>query len=107
MQVIGSDQLVHATIKSNGGTYHSGAIYWDGNGQKMKVIDANGHPQDMYGPTVEVSASGLLRDVVSWAHKKMAEEQELDNLCKEYPTLEDARREFEILKKLVGNNNAQ
>lgn len=39
--------------------------------------------------------------LLSWVERKQAEDQEIERLCAQYPNLAEARREFEILKKLV------
>lgn len=101
------DGLVHLYAESNGGTYHSGTVLWDGNSQQLKVVDGQGNSQSLYLPRLTVSASSDIHSVMNWAKKKMLEEAELERLCKEFPTLEDARREFEMLKTLVKDHNVQ
>jgi hypothetical protein len=101
-----SDQLIQISVRNNGGTYHSGAVYWDGNTQRLKVVDGNGNAQDMYGPTVEASGSPILWSVVQWATNKMEQERQLEELCKKFPNLADARREYEFMLNLVKDHNA-
>jgi len=43
----------------------------------------------------------MLTHIMSWVFKKMAEDEELDKLCKAYPTLDEARKEFAVLHRLV------
>jgi hypothetical protein len=74
---------------------------WDGNAQKFKVIDSHGVSQDMHGATVNISAGSVFQEMQSWYFQKRAEEAELKRLCDTYPNLEEARREFEMLKQLV------
>jgi hypothetical protein len=38
---------------------------------------------------------------LKWAKEKMIEEKELDKLAKEYPALENARKQLEMIKILV------
>lgn len=83
------------------GPYHSGHVMWDGNGQKFKVLDSQGNSQDMHGCTVSVSAGTMFQEVYTWMVQKKAEETELRRLCAQYPNLEQARQEFEMLKQLV------
>ena len=46
-------------------------------------------------------------EAIEWARKKMLEEQELEKLAKEYPILEDAMRDLEVIKTLVrGKRNS-
>ncbi len=88
-------------MSGQGGPYHSGAVYWDGNAQKMRVMDTAGISQDMYGQDVHISTGPMLNTVIAWAYKKMADEADLDRICQAYPNLEDARREFDMLYRLV------
>ena len=92
---------LQVSISGQNGPYRSGAVYWDGSAQKFKVMDANGGSEDFYGATVTIDAGQQFRDIQSWVIKKQAEERELEKLCKEYPNLEEARKEFEMLKQLV------
>jgi hypothetical protein len=49
-------------------------------------------------------------EAIEWASKKMAEERELEELAKQYPILEDAMRNLEVIKVLVRgkrNNDIQ
>ncbi len=40
-------------------------------------------------------------EAIEWARKKIAEERELEELAKQYPILEDAMRDLEVIKVLV------
>ena len=95
------DSSLIISVSGQGGPYHSGTVIWDGNAQKMRVVDGQGVAQDMYGQDLSIGAGPYMSTVLAWAYKKMAEEEQLDKLCKAYPNLEDARREFEILKQIV------
>lgn len=83
------------------GPYHSGHVMWDGNAQKFKVMDGNGATQDMYGAQAFITMGNDWQLIKNWVFLKQAEERELAQLCKEYPNLEQARQEFEMMKKLV------
>ena len=74
---------------------------WDGSAQKFKVMDGQGASQDMHGSTVTISNGSMFREMQAWYMQKRAEEAEIERLCAEYPNLEEARKEFEILKQLV------
>ena len=89
------------STNGNSGPYSSGAVYWDGNAQKFKVIDASGGAQDMYGASVNIELNAQFHEIQSWVLKKQAEERELEKLCKEYPNLAEAKKEFDMLYKLV------
>jgi hypothetical protein len=40
-------------------------------------------------------------EAIDWARKKMQEEKELEELAKQYPILEDAMRDLQVIKVLV------
>ena len=57
-----------------------------------------------------ISLENELYEALQWARKKMQEERELEALAKEYPILEDAMRDLEVIKVLVRgkrNNDIQ
>lgn len=57
-----------------------------------------------------ISLENGLYEALEWARKKMYEERELEALAKEYPILEDAMRDLEVIKTLVRgkkNNDIQ
>lgn len=83
------------------GPYHSGHVMWDGGEQKFRVMDGNGNSQEMYGGQAFITMGSDWQSIKSWVYKKMAEEADLKRLCAEYPNLEQARQEFDILYRLV------
>jgi hypothetical protein len=49
-------------------------------------------------------------EAIEWARRKMQEEKELEDLAKQFPILEDAMRDLEVIKVLVRgkrNNDIQ
>ena len=48
-----------------------------------------------------ISLDSSMIEVVEWARKKMQEEKELEELAKQYPILEDAMRDLQVIKVLV------
>lgn len=89
------------TVSGQPGPYHSGYVMWDGSGQKFRVMDANGSSQDMHGAHVYITMGNDWQALKDWIFRKQAEERELAALCRQYPNLEQARQEFEIIKQLV------
>lgn len=94
-------ELIQVTSNSQTGPYHSGHVMWDGNQQKFKVIDGNGNSQDMYGSSGVIEAGYKLKEMYAWYEQKRFEEEKIKELCKQYPNLEEARKEFEILYNIV------
>lgn len=96
-----SPDLVQGNVNGTSGPYVNGAVYWDGNAQKFKVVDANGGAQDMYGMSVSVEAGYKLKEMVAWYEMKKIEEAQLAVLLKEYPNLAEAKKEFDVLYNIV------
>lgn len=81
--------------------YRSGAVYWDHTAQQYKVVDSQGNSEHIMGQSISLDIGTKLKDMLYWWEQKAREEKEIDALCKEYPNLAEARREFEIIKALV------
>lgn len=96
-----SSSDLQVSLSGQPGPYHSGHVMWDGNAQKFKVMDGNGACQDMHGAQAFITMGSDWQMIKSWVFQKQAEERELAQLCKEYPNLEQARQEFEMMKQLV------
>ena len=43
-------------------------------------------------------------EILQWAEQKMHEEQKLEELCKKYPSLKEAKDKYEMIKALVEND---
>jgi len=82
------------------GPYGSGVVFWDGNQQKFKVVNGE-RSEDLHGATVNISFNVELQEMKNWINKKKVEEAELDDLCKKYPNLDEARNEYEMLRNLL------
>lgn len=50
---------------------------------------------------VTVDLDHRVRELLGWVSQYRQEQEDLDRLCREYPNLAEARREFEILRRLV------
>jgi len=92
---------------STPGNPASGEVRYN-NGQ-LEVWDGSSWRQVSQGYT-NISLENELYEALQWARKKMQEERELEALAKEYPILEDAMRDLEVIKVLVRgkrNNDIQ
>ena len=77
----------------------TGDVRWNGQYKRFEVSDgANWIAIDN---TVHVSTDSNVSEALTWAREKMQEERELDKLAKEYPALENARKQLEMIKVLV------
>jgi len=53
------------------------------------------------GQSVNLEIAPHYVQVLEWAMQKMLEEQELDQLTQEYPALEKAKQNLDLIKKMV------
>ena len=79
----------------------TGAVWWDNNTQSFKVVTGPNQSMELGMDTVNVELRPDVERILRWAERKMMEEARLDQLCKQFPNLEEARREFEIMLALV------
>ena len=68
-------------------------------GEMSMVTDAGDFVSANYN--VHASIDQDLIDVIDWAKKKMKEEEQLEELMKEYPSLEEAWNHFNLVKSMV------
>ena len=80
----------------------SGPMVWDNNLKMMKVVDPTSYNAPIGVPTnlPTISLDNRTQMILTWAEKKMREDQELSVLCNKHPGLEDARREFELMRAM-------
>lgn len=78
-------------------TRHGGLEYYDAK------IDAW---MPLPGMTIRVSMDPASAYAVAWVQKKMVEEENLEKLLKNYPSLKQAKENYELIKALVQNENA-
>jgi len=85
----------------NNGPYASGALYWDANSRQYKVVDANGSAQTIPQGSANINVGPKLREMIVWFEKMRAEEEAIKELCKQYPNLAEAKKEFDVLYNIV------
>jgi hypothetical protein len=81
----------------------TGQVWWDGSTQRLKVVTGPGQSMDLHSNSANIEFRPEVNRILEWAERKMQEEDQLDQLCKKFPNLEEARREFEVLLALVKN----
>lgn len=100
--IMSSDSsIIDVSTPGSGGGYTSGAIYWDANQRQFKVVDVNGNAQSMSPGTTNINVGHKLREMITWYEHKKLEEHQMSELCKQYPNLADAKREFDAIYNLV------
>lgn len=55
------------------------------------------------GADVKVELSPQIEYVLKWAFKKMAEEEKLNELAKQYPAFKQAKDNYDLIKAMVDN----
>ena len=53
-----------------------------------------------------VGLSMTAEEAIEWAHKKMKEEKEFDELCNQHPALAEAYERLQIIKALVKQSDS-
>ena len=99
--IISSDPGVLEVSSYNNGSYTSGAVYWDANSRQYKIVDVNGNAQTVPQGTANVNVGPKLREMIVWFEKMRAEEQQIAELCRQYPNLAEAKKEFDVLYNIV------
>jgi hypothetical protein len=51
--------------------------------------------------TANINVGPKLREMLTWYESKKLEEQSIKDLCKEYPNLAEAKKEFDTLYNIV------
>ncbi len=80
----------------------TGQVRWNGSTKCFEVSDNN-----MNGSwykidnTIQLSSDPQLESVLNWAKKKMAEDERIEKLAKEYSAVKDAKEKLDIIIKLV------
>jgi hypothetical protein len=87
----------------------TGQVRWNGATKCFEVCDNNNSSYNggwmRIDNTVQLSSDPQLQTVLEWAKKKMAEEQNINQLVDKYPSLKAAKEHFDIVLKLVENDN--
>jgi hypothetical protein len=99
--IISSDPSILDVASHNNGAYTSGALYWDANSRQYKIIDSNGNAQPVPQGSSNINVGPKLREMLTWYEHKMLEEKQMAELCKQYPNLAEAKKEFEVLYNIV------
>lgn len=96
-------------FNTSAGYLNVGELRFNPNSQNIEVYDGQMWRELQQGH-VQVSLTSEANAALDWATKKMREERELEELAKDYPILEDAMRDLEVIKVLVRgkrNNDIQ
>lgn len=96
-----SDPSILDVSSYNNGAYTSGALYWDANTRQYKIVDINGNAQTVPQGSSNINVGPKLREMITWYEQKKLEEQQLAQLCKDYPNLAEAKKEFDALYNIV------
>jgi len=99
--IISSDPSILDVSSFNNGSYTSGAFYWDANTRQYKIIDVNGNAQSVPQGSANINVGPKLREMITWYEKMRVEEEAVKELCKKYPNLAEAKKEFDVLYNIV------
>lgn len=79
----------------------TGAVQWNGSSKSLEV--STGHGWIPIDNTVDLSSNIDIGEVVAWAHSKMLEEQKQQELRNKYPALDEAYKNLEFVKGIIGD----
>ena len=83
---------------------HLGDVFVDPYTDETYVYTDTGWTQHSKAVYVYVTPTPDTEMILKWAKKKMDEEERLEALRKEYPALEEAIKNLEVIKTIVGAN---
>ena len=87
-------------FNTSSGFMSVGDMRFNSNSQNIEVYDGQIWRELQQGHA-EVGLTPSANAALDWAYKKMQEEKELEELAKQFPMLEDAMRDLEVIKVLV------
>lgn len=87
-------------FNTSSGYLNVGDMRFNPSAQTIEVYDGQVWRELQQGH-VQVGMTHTAEAAIDWAFRKMTEEKELEALAKEYPMLEDAMRDLEVIKALV------
>jgi hypothetical protein len=93
-------------FNTSSGFMSVGDMRFNSNSQNIEVYDGQIWRELQQGHA-EVGLTPSANAALDWAYKKMQEEKELEELAKQYPMLEDAMRDLEVIKVLVSGKRNQ
>ena len=99
--IVSSDPDIIAVSYYNNGAYTSGALYWDASVRQHKIVDISGNAQAVPQSLANITVGSKLKEMMAWFEIKKAEEQQVAELCKNYPNLAEAKREFDVLYNII------
>jgi nitrogenase molybdenum-iron protein alpha/beta subunit len=77
----------------------TGQVQWNGLTKRLEVnTGTTWMPIDN---TVNLTTDSTVAETLKWAKEKMREEREFERLALEYPALDNARKQLEMIKVLV------
>lgn len=77
----------------------TGQVRYNGSSQCLEVYSGGSwHPINQ---SISMDLSPEVREILQWAQRRRAEEEELDRLCRDHPGVQAAREQLEIMRRLV------
>lgn len=94
-------------ISSGSSSYANGApagqIWWDTSNQCFKISD--GSNWQLMNQVTTINLAYDAEQAIAWAKQKQREEQELEELMRKHPGLQDAHDAFKVMLVLVKDHN--
>lgn len=81
----------------------AGMVRWNGSSSQIEVYDGSSWLTLQQNWTIETAEE--LNTVIGWAKEKMQEESKLKQLCQQFPALQKAYDNLEVIKAMVQHEN--
>jgi hypothetical protein len=85
------------------GSMSAGMLRYNPNLQQIEVYDGISWYNLSASATIDLNVTS--KEAIEWAHKKMQEEKQLQDLMSKHPGLKEAYDKFEMMKALVNEKN--
>lgn len=95
-----TDFRTHGGVVDTNDQVYTGAVKFDIH-RNVFMVEDSGCWSVITEPPGGTDWDEITFEEVMWVRKKMGQEAELDALCAKYPVLEEARKEFEIIRRMV------
>ena len=99
LRVAGSSQSPYISP----GAQSAGLLRYNSNNQYIEVYD--GVAWLTISTSADIGLSPEAQKIMSWAQKKMAEEEQLQKLMAKHPGLKDLHEKLELMKALVAEDS--
>lgn len=97
----GSSSMPHINMNNPS----AGMVRYNGNNQNIEVYDGSSWYQ--LGQYADIRLEERINNAIDWVYKKMAEERQLEELVRKYPTVAKAKQDLDVVVALTKEYDEQ